>query len=233
MMKRTLITMVIFLGVLCCAATSQAYFYAFEIYDGAVKLNLNEDNSEVSMVTTEELIVGFSYDAPSEDTLLSYTLSADLDLTIFGAFTYDLTLDAEPIGVFDSITPGDFIGDGTSAMEFSGQTQISSDFGEYSLEGATLAYDVMFTPVDDEDDAYAIAINALTLSGGNTEDFLSSLLGTVTGSTGLSLSGPLTVSAELTGDIELAADHVPVPAAVWLLGSGLLSILGLRRRSVA
>jgi hypothetical protein len=241
MMKRTFITMVIFLGVLCAAGTSQAYFYALDITGGAVELSLNDDNSELSLVTTEDLIVGFSYDAPSEEVPLAYTLSADLDLSLnlgfFGNLGYTLTLDAEPMGVFDSIDPSDFIGDGTTGTTLNGQTTISGGFGEYYLEDAVLAYDILFTPTGEaggEIDEYAIAISALTLSEGNTEDVMSDLLGMVADSMGLpiSLSGPLTISAELTGQVELEADPVPVPAAVWLLGSGILAVLGLRRRSV-
>jgi hypothetical protein len=244
MMKKALITMVIFLGVLCAAATSQAYFYALNITGGEVELSLNDDLSELSVVTTEDLIVGFSYDAPDANIPLAYTLSADLDLSLsldlgplsLGPFDYSLALDAEPIGVLDSIDPSDLIGDGTDATSFTGQTLISGDMGEYYLEDALLAYDILFTPVtgtDDEIDEYAITINALTLSDGNTQEFVSGLLDMVTDSMDLpiSLSGPLTVSAELTGDLELEADAVPVPAAVWLLGSGILAILGLRRRS--
>jgi hypothetical protein len=234
--------MVIFLGVLCAAATSQAYFYALDITGGEVELSLNDDLSELSVVTTEDLIVGFSYDAPDANIPLAYTLSADLDLSLsldlgplsLGPFDYSLALDAEPIGVLDSIDPSDLIGDGTDATSFTGQTLISGDMGEHYLEDALLAYDILFTPVtgtDDEIDEYAITINALTLSDGNTQDFVTGLLDIVTEPLGFSLSGPLTVSAELTGDLELEADAVPVPAAVWLLGSGILAILGLRRRS--
>jgi hypothetical protein len=239
MMKKALVTMVIFLGVLCAAATSQAYFYAFDVTGGAVDLSLNGDNSELSMVTTEDLMVGFSYDAPSESVPLAYTLSADLDLTVdlgfLGSVGQNLTLDAEPIGVFDSIAPSDFIGDGTTPTTFAGQTLVSGDFGGYDLENAILAYDILFTPVGGagEMDEYAITINAITLSGGNTGEFVSSLLDMVTDPLGFSLSGPLTVSAGLTGDLTLEADAVPVPAAVWLLGSGILAILGLRKRSVS
>lgn len=235
-MKRTLITMVIFLGVLCAAATSQAYFYALDITGGEVELSLNEDLSELSLVTTEDLAVGFSYDAPDTNMPLAYTLSADLDLTLDLGFispSYRLALDAEPIGVLDSIDPSDFIGDWANGTPLTGQTMISGDFGEYYLEDAILAYDILFTPGEGVDE-YAISIRNLTLSDGNTQEFVSGLLDMVIEPLGLpiSLEGPMTVSAELTGNLELEADAVPVPAAVWLLGSGILAILGLRRRSV-
>lgn len=233
-MKRSLTAIVIFLGVLCCAATSQAYFYAFEFIDGAgaVSLNVNEDANELSMLTTNDLIVGFTYDAPSEDMHLSYTLSADLNLSLFGFLNYDLVMDDEPIGVLPSIDPTDYIGDGTSAMSFSGETSISGEFGEFYLQDATLAYDILFTPVSGVDDEYAISINALTLSDGNIEDFLAGIFDGVNNA-GLSISPPLEdVPVELSGIAELTADPVPIPAAVWLLGTGLIGIVGLRRLSV-
>jgi hypothetical protein len=228
-MKRSLTAMVIFLGVFCCAASSQAYFYAFEFIDGAVALSVNAEADELSMVTTDDLIVGFTYDAPSEDMLLSYTLSADLSLNLFGAFNYDIVMDDEPIGILPSIDPADYIGDGTSAMSFSGETSISGDFGELNLQDATLAYDILFTPsgVDDE---YLISINALTLSDGNTAEFLAGIFDAFN-IDGLPISLLQDLPVVLSGNAELSADPVPIPAAIWLLGSGLIGMVGLRRRS--
>jgi hypothetical protein len=229
-MKRTLTAMVIFLGVLCGAATSQAYSYAFDITGGAAQLSVNGQSGELSLATTEDLIVGFTYDAPSEDMLLSYTLSADLNLNIPFLVNYELTLDAEPLGVAQSIDPTDFIGDGTNPMRLIGETQISGDFGDYYLEDASLAYDIQFTPDSGVAEQYALTIDVLTLTGGNTQDFLAGIFSDITGSG--ELPDSLSVPIQLSGSAELTADPVPIPAAAWLLGSGLIGILGLRRRSV-
>lgn len=230
-MKRTLTAMVIFLGMLCCASTSQAYHYDCNITGGSVQLNINDDTTELSLITTEDLLVGLTYEAPNENVPLSYTLSTDLNLNLSG-FNYELTLDAEPLGIFQSFDPTDYIGDGTDSTNLKGKTLISVGFGEYYLEDATFTYDILFTPVSGTTDEYAISIDTLILSGGNTQDFLTDIINAIDNSGELPGPVPLPLSADIeaTGSIELAASPVPVPAAIWLLGSGFIGMLGMRMK---
>lgn len=231
-MKRTLTAMVIFFGVLCCASTSQAYYYNCDITGGSVQVSVNDDATELSLVTTEDLLVGFTYDAPSENVPLSYSLSTDLDLNIAGFINYELTLDEEPLGVFQSIDPADYIGDGTGSANLKGEAHISVGFSGYYLEDAALTYDVLFTPVSGTTDEYDVSINTLTLSDGNTAEFLTGIFGAInnSGELPVSISLPLIADIEATGSIDLTASPVPVPAAIWFLGSGLIGMLGIRRK---
>lgn len=233
-MKKALTAMVVFFSMLCCAATSQAYYYDCEITGGSVQLSVNADASELSFTTTEDLLVGLTYDAPSESMPLSYTLSTDLQMNLSGFISYDLVVDDLPLGIFPSFDPADYIGDGTSSMSHTGETLISADFGKYHLEDATLTYDVLFTPVSGTSNAYAISIDTLTLSGGNTQDFLSSIVSDINAEmpSSASLRLPLSVDIEATGSIEIDASPVPVPAAIWFLGSGLIGMLGLRKKRI-
>lgn len=231
-MKRTLTAMVIFLGILCFASTSQAYYYSCDITGGSTQLNVNADATELSLVTTEDLQVGFTYDAPSENVSLSYTLSTDLNLNLSGFINYELTLDAEPLGVSQSIDPADYLGDGTGSTNLRGQALISFGFSGYYLENASLTYDMLFTPVNGTTGEYTVSINTLILNDGNTGDFLTGIFDSInnSGELPVSLSFPLAADIEPTGSVELTASPVPVPAAIWFLGSGLLGMLGIRRR---
>lgn len=231
-MKKTLTAIAIFLSMLCCAATSQAYYYDCDVTGGSVELSVNADATELSLITTEDLLVGLTYDAPSENVSLSYTLSTDLNLNLSGFINYELILNAEPLGVFQSFDPTDYIGDGTGSVNHRGEALISVDFGGYYLEDAALTYDILFTPVSGTTDGYAISIDTLILSGGNTQDFLTGIIGDINNSDELPVyvSLPLTADIVATGSIELTANPVPVPAAIWFLGSGFIGMLGLRKK---
>ncbi len=109
---------------------------------------------------------------------------------------------------------------------------VSFQFGQYTLTGATLDYDVTFTPDLGILNRYAIRIDELSLYGGNTRDLLSGLINELnqSGQVPIPLPGAFSIPTTLAGTIDLQADPVPVPAAIWLLGSGLMGLIGLRRR---
>jgi hypothetical protein len=234
-MKKTVLRMIIILIVLGCSSMAQAYSYGFDVQGGDLSLNADDGaDGYLSVVTTSDLMVVSDFDPPPDDALLDYSLSLDMTLGLFGGFvTYDLAMGNVALGVFQGIDPVDWIGDGSSVMLYEDTTTVSGQFGNYTLNNATLDYDIMFTPPPAGTDAYAITIAMLSLSGGNTGDLLSGIVDDLvqSGEVPFDLNFPIVnFPISLGGTAELVANPVPVPAAVWLFGSGLIGLVGVRRR---
>jgi hypothetical protein len=97
----------------------------------------------------------------------------------------------------------------------------------YTTTGGTPAsskYAIFGSPVDDRATAIGSSIALYGLTGNNTTGTVESY---ILGSAKLSSNGTLT----LTGNSTTAP--VPLPAAVWLFGSGLMGLVGVSRRRKA
>lgn len=228
MKKRILIICMLILGL---ASAAQAYTYSFDFQSGDISLHVAENCSLLSIVTINDLIVDMDIDAAPEDTLYSYTASLDMTLGLFGMFNYDLDLSDLDLGTFQGFDLDSFFGDGTAVMAYTVTDTVSGQFGDYSLTDATLEYDITVTPDDSVEDRYAITIDTLSLYDGNTSELLSGLINELNESdeSPISLEVPFTVPITLSGTMDIQAEPVPVPAGIWLLGSGLLGLIGLKR----
>ncbi len=186
----------------------------------------------LSIVTLNDLVVDVDFDLPPQNTAMSYTASVNMNLGILGMFNYNLAMNDIALGTFQSINPSDYLGNGVTALNHSGSSLITGQFGDYSVTGATLDYDVTFTPDQVITDRYAVKISTFSLYGGNTSDLLSGMINDLnqTGQIPIALSAPFTIPMTISGIIDLKAEPVPVPAAVWLFGSGLLGLVGYKRR---
>ncbi len=231
-MKKALAGIITFFLILGVSSMAHAYSYTFNFQSGGISLHVADNCSLLSVVTTDDLVVDFDFDPPQGSMQLDYTASVDMTLGLFGMFDYKLELPDLALGRFQSVDPSWFLGDGTTAMHHVGTQPITTQFGEYSLTDATLDYDFTFTPSQDVDDRYAIGIDTLSLYGGNTSELLSGIINELnqSGESPIVLSAPFTVPMTIAGAVDLQADPVPVPAAVWLFGSGLLGLIGVKRR---
>lgn len=72
--------------------------------------------------------------------------------------------------------------------------------------------------------------NLLTCSGETCNNAISSLAGTASVSFNVASGTIYAFGADATGNIYTDVNAVPVPAAVWLFGSGLISLIGVARR---
>ncbi|MCP4022607.1 MAG: VPLPA-CTERM sorting domain-containing protein [Desulfobacteraceae bacterium] len=214
------------------SSATYAYNYSFDFQSGDVSLHVAENCGLLSLTTINDVVVDFNYDAPTEDMLMEYTASVDMTLGFFGMFNYDLELNDLALGRFQSIDPTGFIGDGLSVLNHSGSAVVSGQFDAYTLTDATLDYNLTFTPDEAVANRYAINIAEFSLYDGNTSDLLCGVINDLnqSGESPIALQVPFTLPITLSGALDVQAAPVPVPAAVWLFGSGLFGLVGIKRK---
>lgn len=227
-----------FLLVSCFASSAGAYSYSFDIQSGGINLHVAENCSLLSITTIhtpseEDIVVDLDFDLPSEETTLEYTASLNMTFGLLGFLQYDIQLDDFSLGTFAAIDPTPFLGDGIDAVQYVDSMDISGSFGGYSLTGATLDYDITVTPYSDPSNRYSIHIDEFSIYGGNTSELLSGVITELNEMEGvpITLSVPFTIPVTLSGTMDIQADAVPVPSALWLLGAGIIGLAGLRRDS--
>ncbi len=234
-MKKKLTGILVFFLIIGFASLAGAYSYSFDIQGGSLSLDVTENCEMVSIFTNSDLVIDVDFDLPTEDMLLQHTASMNIDLTLFGFLGLPtLSMTDIDLGAFIGVNPAEFLGDGTSVETYLGSSRINAQFGTYALTDALFEYDVMVTPDLTVDNRYAIDINTLSISEGNTSEMFWGVLNELIGSdmvpAGVDLTPPFTIFGSVTGSLDIQADPVPVPAAIWLLGSGLLGLAGFKRR---
>ncbi|MCD4718912.1 MAG: PEP-CTERM sorting domain-containing protein [Desulfobacula sp.] len=233
-MKKIIVSTLAFFMILGFSSMAHASSSSFDFQSGGISLHVAENCSLLSVVTTNDLIVDIDFEPSPEGLLMEYSVSVDMTLGLFGMFNYELELSNLALGTFQGFNPSDFLGDGITAMNYAGTSVINAQFGQYDLTGATLEYDVTFTPSQEEFNRYAISIDMLSLYGGNISELLSGIILELNQSdqNPIALTVPFTIPMTFSGIVNLQADpvdSVPVPAAIWLLGSGLLGLIGFKR----
>lgn len=225
----------IYLILLSCvigfASSAGAYSYSFDFQSGGISLSVGENCAFLSVNTTDDLVIDTAFDLPAVDTQAEYTASIDMTLGLFGMFPFQLTLSDLNMGQFSTLDPTGFFGDGTSDIVLLGSQQISAQFGGYSLEDATLDFDITISPDQDVSGRYAVHIEGVSIYDGNTSELLSGIINELnqSGQSPIALVVPFTIPMTLSGTVDIQADPVPVPAAIWLFGAGLLGLAGIRR----
>lgn len=237
-MKKAFIGSLMFLLVFGFSSLAGAYSYSLDFQSGGISLHVAENCSLLSITTIEfpsvqDIVVDLELDLPQEEGNFEYTASLDMTFGLLGFLQYDVQLEDFSLGTFTGIDPTPLLGDGVNALTYSGSQAISGEFGGYALTGAVLDYDMTITPDSSvlESDRYSIHIDEFSLSGGNTSDLLSAVINELNQMEGvpITLSVPFTIPVTLAGTLDIQADPVPAPSAIWLLGAGVIGLAGFRR----
>lgn len=232
-MKEKLSGILVFFLLIGFASMAGAYSYSFDIQSGGLSLDVTENCEKVSLSTTDDLVFDVDIDLPSEDMVLQQVASVNITLKLFSLLDVPLSMTDIDLGTSIGVNPAEFLGDGTSVETYLGSTRIDALFGSYTLTDVLFEYDVIVAPDPAVDNRYAVDINNLSISEGNTSEMFWGVLNELIGSgmvpAGVDLTPPFTIFGSVTGTLDVQADPVPVPAAVWLLGSGLLGLAGFKR----
>lgn len=230
-MKKIVKSAVIVLCLLGLASTVQAYGYSFDIISGGFLLDVNSDASMLSLATTQDILVGIDFDPPPTGSTVDYRLSTDLDVLLYGFLGYQVVMDDIGLGSFEALDPSAWFGDGTNPVTYAGSSAVNGQFSDYALADATLDYDVTLSPTG-ADRTYAIALDTFSLYGGNTQDLLTAVIDDLNQSPDvpITIMLPFSLPINLSGTVDVTASPVPVPAAFWLFGSGLLGLVTIRRK---
>jgi len=215
------------------AATTYDYNYEFEVTSGNLAVSFGDNYSYVNLYTTSALTIDYSYDnemttGSAYEGIYSYFLEIEVqDIPLFdGFYTSDQSFDTDKSdeefstsdGLDISAYYGDYVGSTTISYEKYGLYDVNVSYA-YSISGSG--------------DTLSITIYYIYLSGGNLSSVLNDLVDEYS-SYGIDLEGE-TLAAKITDGYGIVnankvASEVPVPAAIWLLGSGLLGIVGLGKK---
>lgn len=157
--------------------------------------------------------------------------------------TYDLTLDGSGVlggaQISSSLAPTRVVGTGTAGGSFglvtvtcpgSGCMAIANGY-KWTTTGPALSASGTFS--DAAPGAQYVGNGWLNFLLSTTNEHTYSLAGVQTGGLPANVSG---LSTAVTGNVSITYEYdafqvpVPLPAAAWLLGSGLLGLLGVARR---
>lgn len=240
-MKKVSVPILVVLSLLGLATIAHSYSYTLTFISGGVEVGVGENFNDLSLATTDDLVVDLSSDAPPAGMQVDYSASVDLNLALFGFIGYNLILDDTSLGAFGSFELSDWIGDGTTDVVMAGSQEISGAFGGTSLTGATLDYDVTFSPDLSVSDRFAISIDELHLYGGNTDEVLAGLIESLnaSGESPITLVPPFSIPTNITGSVHLEgtelADNnpVPLPSTLVLFGAGIIGLAGYRKRQTS
>lgn len=245
-MKGPVTGIVVLLFVLGCASGVQAGLYQFDIQSGSLSLTVEKGYNRLNLATPVPLVIG--YDGwPALDAAVDYDyhVTADMGLSYSvpslasGTASFSESLG---LGIFQGIDLSEWMtSGGTRLVEDS--FQVSTEYDGYTLTNALLAYH--FTVANDAAaNAFTLNIIGITLSQGNTPEFLGSLIPDLTmdlmGVDPSLLIGFMDLSLGITpspgGTLDLDAapvKAVPAPSALWLMGFGLAGLVALKRRRSA
>jgi hypothetical protein len=184
------------------------------------------------------------------------TITADGNLTTFlgqngghDAFSFGLLAAGQQTGGNTKFNPGASVVEFTSSQSIalsnlnvpngsliqslvgsvtSTVTTLNSLIGNSSAPGSSATVSPNFLPTSPELDLYAASATVTSALGTDMN------LYAMTGNTTKSIAGQLYTAGLVTmtanGTLEEVPSSVPLPAAVWLLGSGLLGLAGVGRR---
>ena len=168
------------------------------------------------------------------------------DLSSIGGSIMDAALRAYNVDSPPANSPGY---DSPDASETWSLFEVTTDIGELtgshptgSIEGVAIFNDLGSgtgfgsTSVSDADNGtyVEVALNSLAISALNTANGEFAIGGAVT-----TLRSPLSTAERIFGwshtnsNVELIVSTIPIPASVWLFGSGLLGLVGMARRKKA
>ena len=152
------------------------------------------------------------------------TIASASTLTVFGGFDSTGTTSVESV-TLTSVSPGGFA-DGIFASTISGSDGTVSSSSSVNLPPSFSAVTNFFTIDDWQLDLTSINVNANATA--DVLDLAGAGLMTLSGGTAQAVNWSFTSSGLTTYNMSITA--VPVPAAVWLFGSGLIGLFGVVRR---
>lgn len=216
------------------------------LYSNGTMTNLGDlggGESGATAINDAGVIVGQSFTKSGEYHAVIYSNGAIQDIGTLGgrlAAALDLNEKGQIVGYSNTLTDSAnhaFLYDNGAMMDLGTLGGASSYASAINEKGEIVGYGQIF----DENNPRYSDFHAFIYKGGSLLD-LNTLIDPDLGwildtATGINESGQIIAhgrrSDGYTGAVLLTPSAVPVPASAWLLGSGLLSLMGLARKSKA
>ncbi|HET6491124.1 MAG TPA: hypothetical protein VFG28_15315 [Syntrophales bacterium] len=228
-LKKAVFLMLIAFGVIAFQPAAQAGYIQLQLYNGTTNVIIDDGDTGA--------LAGHGVDLNPLTGVVTFTGTLDTwTANVSTGLTYDIIgsasnprLNLSSVNVTSSA--GGFLLVGVSAINYTGPNSWQFQIGG-TTEGAVSA-DALFDGGNDPAFfQYTTVLGSLAGTGGAFSDQISGVLSDLDfiSPYGLSINSLIIHEAQGVSSFNANLTAVPIPGAFWMLGTGLIGLLGIRRR---